>query len=556
MVHPRMLPYYSMPTAVYQPYMSPLFMRAPSAASLRFSHQQGLPRPSRHHLAAAARTEGVRMVDMSHTLRFPHRQPQRSRVPMFQLPRMPIHYPMPQVHPLFGQHPHLSPSGYYISPDEMRLGLHPQFPVYPMQPYLAPSLRGTLPGPGPHTHFHGSPLQHQGSLYQVHPVPSSSATASPQRGGTPSEDAEGMSSPEAGQTGSTIGMSESGHGFQVLPNVKHVPAHLIRGGLQPSSESSSRSSTPINALDRALNPVPLHLQEGRHTPVSERPYSPANYATRGSPHSMMDDAHRDRSGSQERDLAAKETDLTSQFAALHASSNTGSREVGHKEGRKVPNPKKLSLKTGFSRQYSDDLPTPKVITDIVAMVEEREENIEEVMENSDSSASSPATPQRVQQLPRLNGRNAALSSLQLDLMAAQQRQQRTAMGHPALHSTSSSDSASTLNGERPTYAGIVGKVGLEGEGLMPDISQMEPQTPRTPAGFIPPGGEVEAVDPFGILKGISIEATTTGRHAASLRYPEETLHWSHTNWPACCSPCIALRRLHWSRLFSNTSVAA
>lgn len=311
-----------------------------------------------------------------------------------------------------------------------------------------------------------------------------------------------------------------GQGFQVLPNVKHVPAHLMRPSLQPSSQSSSRSSTPINTLDRVPNPVPPHLQEGRGTPVSDRPYSPANYAARSSPLSMMEEARRDRSGSRERDLATKEADLVGQFSSLHTAGNgAGGGDLGLKKDglaapvpKKTNNPKQLRLKTGFSRQFSDDLPTPTAITDIVRMIEE---NIEEMPEASDSSASSPATPQRAQLLSRLNGRNAALSSLQLDLVAAQQRQhQHSAADSSTSHSTPSSDSPAALNGERPTYAGIVGKPTALGQGFMQDFSQMEPQTPRTPLGFITPGGEVDVVDPFGILKSLNIEASTAEQRRA------------------------------------------
>jgi hypothetical protein len=98
--------------------------------------------------------------------------------------------------------------------------------------------------------------------------------------------------------------------FQVLPNVKHVPAHLMRGGLaqaSTSSQNSSRSSTPAG--------VPAHWQqEGRRIPVSERPYSPANYGACTSP---LDELHRDRSNSRERE-AETEADVIARFTNMQA----------------------------------------------------------------------------------------------------------------------------------------------------------------------------------------------------------------------------------------------
>lgn len=527
MFHPQMIPYYSMP--MYSPYMGSLLMRTPSGAGMRFSHHRGLPRPSLPPASASAvhRAEGLRMLDTSHALRSPQRLPHRGRLPVYQIPRVPIHYPyaFPHMHPMYAQHPHPSHMGYYMMPEELRVpSVHAQFPYgspYPLQPpHLPAHLRGPITGP--HSHLHGAHF-HQGTPVHAHPLPSHPASsASPQGRATPNDDGqENTSSPEASHANSLTGPNLPGQGFQVLPNVKHVPAHLMHPSLQTSSQSSSRSSTPINTLDRVPNLVPQHLQEGRGTPVSDRPYSPANYAARSSPLCMMEEAYRDRSGSRERDLATKEADIATQFASLQTPGNNVGGNSSHKEAslavpipKKINNPKQLRLKTGFSRQFSDDLPTPTAITDIVRMIEE---NIEEAPENSDSSASSPATPQRAEMLSRLNGRNAALNSLQLDLVAAQQRQQQqqhSAASNSIPHSTPSSDSPAALNGERLTYAGIVGKPTSPGQGFIQDFSQMEPQTPRTPLGFITPGGEVDVVDPFGILKSLNIEAGTTEQRRA------------------------------------------
>lgn len=517
----QMMPYY--PMHYLPPYMSPVVMRGPGGASIVRGHPKGFPRPAFHQAAAAQRSEGIRMMDVSHSLRPTLRQHRSARMAMY-MPRMSVPYPMHPLHPMYSHHyPAHHPGSYFMLPDDPRLlGLQHQHPYphpHPLQHHLRP------PVTGPHTHLHGT-LYHQGMPLHAHPANLHPA-AIPGRG-SPSEQGDHRdespdtrTSPEAKTKTGFVTVSGSAPGFQVLPNVVHVPAHL-RPGHAPSSQNSSCSSTPISQLAGPVaptppappppNPVPPHLHEGRGTPVSERPYSPANYAIRSSP---LDDIHRDRSGSREREVDTVSTGV----AASQLTSNTrmSDEENGDKKeeastqqgpcttlNNQKTQRKQLRLKTGFSRQFSDDLPTPTAITDIVRMIEE---NIEEGSENSDGSSPSTVEPPRAQLLSRLNGRNAALSSLQLDLAAAQRRQHEDQQqaSSASSRSTPSSSSPATLNGERPTYAGILRKSPVS-MGLVPDIGLMEPQTPRTPSGFITPGVDVD-MDPFGILKSLNIEAT-------------------------------------------------
>ena len=254
-------------------------------------------------------------------------------------------------------------------------------------------------------------------------------------------------------------ISAGGQGFKVLPNVKHVPAHLKRGGTS-SPQSSSRSSTPAG-LDRGH--------------ISDRPYSPANYP-------RLDDT-RDRSSSREGEPET-EADVIARFSAMKTTvtSDTDTINTITPSAAKSNNPKQLRLKTGFSRQFSDDLPTPTAITDLVRMIEDIDEKPERLVEEDLSSGASNSPDART------NGRNAALSSLQLNLEAG-----RADGGQ-----------------QRLTYAGIVGKPSSNGATLMPDISHIEPQTPRTPSGFVTPGGE-SVDDPFGILKNLKFDATGVKR---------------------------------------------
>ncbi|KAK7502369.1 hypothetical protein BaRGS_00006322, partial [Batillaria attramentaria] len=377
MYTPQMLPYYPMP--YFPPYVGPMVMRGPGGASILRGHPKGFPRPAFHQPSAAQRSEGIRMVDMTHSLRPALRHHRSGRMAMY-VPRVPMPYAMPPMHAMFPQHlpPH-HPGGYYMLPDDPRmLGIHHQ------HPYAHP--------------YHAS-LSERGD-------DSPKARASPDPKVKPAVVGSGVSP-----------------GFQVLPNVVHVPPHL-RPGHNPSSQNSSRSSTPSQLTATPLptpptpNPVPPHLQEGRGTPVSERPYSPANYASaaRSSTPLSCEDAQRDRSGSRERDVtivaAAK---VGPEAVNVSDGESNKNDDADAKQGTRTTSNnqktrKQLRLKTGFSRQFSDDLPTPTAITDIVRMIEE---NIDEGSENSDTSSPSVDMP-RVQ-LSRINGRNAALSSLQLDL---------------------------------------------------------------------------------------------------------------------------------------------
>jgi hypothetical protein len=185
---------------------------------------------------------------------------------------------------------------------------------------------------------------------------------------------------------------------------------------------------------------------------------------------------------------------------------------------KKANPKQLRLRTGFSRQFSDDLPTPTAITDLVRMIEDIDEKPEIVMEEdsvggtSDSShGSSPVTVHPAgAQRGKVSNRNLALNNLQLNLAAAQQQQAAVLSSSKppsvsSLQSTPSTESPSTMNGEKLTYAGIVGKPAAPTQGgLMPDPQHIEPQTPRTPSGFVTPGGGEAMDDPFMMLRNLPI----------------------------------------------------
>ncbi|PVD39317.1 hypothetical protein C0Q70_01946 [Pomacea canaliculata] len=513
-MYPQMMPYFSMP--MYTPYVGPVLMRPPAGGGLWGHHKGGVPRANVPHLAAQ-RAESIRMVDFR-----PSYKPSRGRMTAYPFSRLPLSYPLPTMYPIYPNN-HPSHQGYYLLPDDLRLAALQQqysFP-YNHQPIIRPPLGG------PHTHLHG-PVYHG--------IPLHSPFGSGQHGlASPSDRGdEGVEARGSPDTRLNTGNSSSPiPAFQVLPNVKHVPPHL-RPGLNPPSQNSSRSSTPVNQVPMPSIPglAPGPLPEGRGTPVSERPYSPANYGVgRSSTPLSAEEASQDV---KDRGLpnfakSAATSNLVSDIMTgtgnrpVKALSEEGAAETyaevsANQNNYTAATPASASLKnkrdtkqlrlqtTGFSRQFSDDLPTPTAITDIVRMIEE---NIEEGTESSENTPSPSAVPQRIHFVSLHNGRNAALSSLQLDLTAAQQLQhQQHNQPGSANSQPSSSDSSSpaSKNEERPTYAGVVQKMPPSPGTLVPDISQMEPQTPRTPSGFMTPGGDMD-LDPFGILKSLNIEAT-------------------------------------------------
>ena len=297
-----------------------------------------------------------------------------------------------------------------------------------------------------------------------------------------------------------------------MPGVVHVPPHLFQKGSPDSDRGSSYSSSPavspptasqrdaerdgtperhvapgdvrINTAERIelsveqmasieristvgerISSTPVERIstpiERRGTPVSERPYSPANYTSEKSSRHLtnvdgVEDVLKERATFKQR------------LGQGNLKLNTG-------------------LNTGFSRQFSDDLPTPTEIVDLVRMIEESIEEKNEDVNSSDGphmrirvKTNGPANPRNRDQIARC----------------------------------SSESPSSDRNGEKLSYAGVLRKNSLPGPSAPMDGSSMqdntvdyEQHTPRTPAGFVTPGIDTD-MDPFGILKSLNIEASS------------------------------------------------
>lgn len=408
-------------------------------------------------------------------------------------------YPLlqPPQHPSGGYFYHLPEDPRTLAFSPAHSNIHPY--LTPGAQFSAHSLRqpaafGTLP-------------HHPGSGF--HPLPQGS---SPSFAGTRVFYQDPRLNRERSDTGESRMSDSPSSGIQLLPNVKHVPSHLRGkpGETSPEQPGSNSTTPPINA------PIgtPMFRDE-RTAALSNRPYSPANYvrersgsaemARSYSPANFMrehagDDIHSRRSYSpanyprDERRSSADDVNSNHErsmslsppvapSSMMPPDSVQQEQKVANTNGtsklnsrRQKPN---LILRTGFSRQYSDDLPTPTVITNMIQMIDE---NIDEGSTEEDS--------------PSTTGER---KHLRLKMSVAQRLQHMQAIeGSEA----SSSSTPPSVEDSHPSYASMVTRASPR-HITAEEAAQLEIQTPRTPKGFITPGAEVE-VDPFGILKSLNI----------------------------------------------------
>ncbi|XP_041363275.1 probable helicase with zinc finger domain [Gigantopelta aegis] len=368
-------------------------------------------------------------------------------------------------------------------PPRMPMPYPPYYPMMPPYLYMPEDPRYSMQ---PHPYiFHGPRLPYP----PVYPYPTHlpSGPEHPHHSGSVRR---ASNSPEIPVE--RIRPSVAGQPIRLMPGVVHVPPHLFQKGSPDSDRGSSYSSSPAisppsapqrdteregtperHATPTELRSTPTEMRgtpverieppveristpiERRGTPVSERPYSPANY--------------------------------TSEKMSRHVTNRDGAEDVlRDKVNRKHrPGQGNLKLNTGFSRQFSDDLPTPTEIVDLVRMIEE---SIEETNEDADSAE---CAPMRIE--IKTNG------------PANQKHREQIAR-------CSSESPSSDRNGEKLSYAGVLRKhslpdppTSLDSGSIEEQIVDYEQHTPRTPSGFVTPGVDID-MDPFGILKSLNIEA--------------------------------------------------
>ncbi|XP_012946925.1 probable helicase with zinc finger domain [Aplysia californica] len=397
-----------------------------------------------------------------------------------------------------GVHPYLAAS-------------HPFPPHHPMKTSMAAygGMAHASGGGMVNPHYH--PSHHQGS-----PSPQSTPNShSPHLGLTR----------DRSDTSDSARMADSpSSGIQLLPNVKHVPAHLLG---KPGEVTTSADQMAGSPTGNRMHVSGLRREDRAPAHVSNRPYSPANYARERSgsgetplsrsyspanylrdraasgedihsrrsysPANYARDDRRssgeDASSSHERSMSISPPIPLSLASSSLVSSNgaeikesNGSSNLNNRRQR--PN---LKLRTGFSRQYSDDLPTPTVITNMIQMIDD---NIDEASAEDDS--------------PSILGDNKK-PNLKLRMTVAQRLQHRQAVdGSEA----SSSSTPPSTEDSQPSYATMVTRMTEQKQSMTAEeAAHLEIQTPRTPKGFITPGAEREEVDPFGILKSLNIGGT-------------------------------------------------
>lgn len=306
--------------------------------------------------------------------------------------------------------------------------------------------------------------------------------------------------------------------FQLLPNVKHIPTYL-QGRPADISPEASGSHAESSSVSTSCGSQIL-LGDERIAALSSRPYSPANY---GNERNGLDDVPQERSFSPadatKEHVVSGDVGLSRSYTPTNscileedtqnshekpptpsqARSDDSSKvslvdgQTDHELGcnnfdgtaklnssRKTPN---LTLRTGFSRQFSDGLPTPAVITNMIQMIDE---NIEEDFAEDGSP---------------LSVRKEHKSCLKLKMTNTERLQlQQQVTGSSSVSSSSTSPSEEDFH---LSHAGIVDQTDLNQGSTADLVAQLEIQTPRTPKGFMTPGTEGQ-VDPFGILKSLHI----------------------------------------------------
>ena len=392
------------------------------------------------------------------------KKPGRPRTMMY-VPRGPLPYS-----PFYPPHPQYNPYGvpYYMIPEDLRLAAMHRHP-YPIYQH---------------------PCQHpNGNFFPFPNSPPSHISDDGSQKSDDGRDSRSLSPSTLGQNvtpGSSPSSTVSGQPIHFLPNVKHVPVHLI-GQRSRTPTGNSRSSTPRDTD----SPFDISV-ESKHEAQAEMDYMAMSIE--------MQDRRSSAQSPLGRVIASAQRRLTHETSSSHTSHVTSSHEsrteththTRYSEERTLAQHKSsLKLSTGFSRQFSEDIKTPTEIKNLVKMIDE-ESAAEECSENSTNPIPIPRSS-----LPRLsqNATGSAPGRLFLKIPT----QQEIAESTESL-STSSSESSDG----RPTYARVLRRRLPSGHG---DIENLEPQTPHTPAGFTTPGTEVDT-DPLGILRNLSINSTS------------------------------------------------
>ena len=378
---------------------------------------------------------------------------------------------MPMYQPYMTYPPYMMPQD---DPRYMGVGMPSQPPYY----YTYSNIpRAQIPYMVPHA----IPMQVQpkpGGSGSVSPASSSEGTATCTNSSSPISQADLQSM----SPGSGLPYQTSQH-IQVLPNVKHVPSHLLYN--QPGSGPNSRSSTPV----MANSPVPTQ-QGSRDSPRNSQGELEIPPYIRRRQHSGP------RPVSQSPSYSSQSSHESSTSPVLNGDQlTTAAQKSAQKQleavKEKPPNlssktPRILRLNThttGFSRQFSDELGTPTEITNIVRMLEDDNQDMGFRKERIQRSKPSPPAGKLFLNLPI---RSETGEVVQTSSGSSQDEEHRAEFQGPPRQ-------------QLPSY-----------RDLEFDPSMLEPQTPMTPAGFTTPGTELNT-DPLEILRNLNINNDNLNR---------------------------------------------
>ena len=424
---------------------------------------------------------------------------QKRWIPVNVVPRMPVYQP-------FYTYPQ-----YYLPPDDPRLqataaGLQPpyfyQYAGVPRQPvpFMMPQMVQVQPRPGSGSVSPASSSEGSASRLATSPQGSSRE----QHDGGPPQSL----SPNSSQTS---------HYIQLLPNVKHVPSHLLYNS--PGSGSTSRSSTPVHTSSpvppQQTAPQPSQPQQTSPTvsqqpPIVKSTDSPQNFAhdvealhIRKRQHSGPRPVSQSPSFSSQSSHESSASPILNgeqpAFKVENKTTETNStiqKKIG--ASSRTPRPLKLKTDTGFSRQFSDELGTPVEITNIVRMIDENIEETEEELQITQTDFMSRVDHREIHH--RLKPSPPA-GKLFLKLQPPRQ---------PDISQTSSGSSIE--DDVQPNYS-IMGRQPFPPQRDMDyEPYLLEPQTPMTPAGFHTPGTDID-VDPLEVLRNLTISNDNLNRSA-------------------------------------------
>lgn len=348
--------------------------------------------------------------------------------------------------------------GYYYPMEDPILGRMTMYPPH----FQAPGYFPYMPIPTamypPYAMDRGFPYHPAGVPMQEVPI-RRTVSPVPDRGLSPAR--AKSSSPSS---------TASGQQIQLLPNV-HTP-HLALDGM------SSESSTPVQGNSpQRLDSSPteqsrnvIRTNPGRFQgPFSSRPKS-------------------ERTGYVEQTPTESSPTASSESLGSYVGTQLDNKvNESHLRLKGINN---LHVNTGFSRQFSDDLETPTEVTNLVRMMEESIE--EERSFDSDISKTEPHVLG--------TGPISRHSHLHLPLSSTD----------PFFPNGQLSMSLPSSDNEKMTYAGVVRRPpplsqDSPREGIHSsdeDQSYIEPQTPRTPSGFMS-FSELD-VDPLHLLRNLNI----------------------------------------------------